>query len=265
MSGDRAGGGRTAPPSLAVLRAEPLPLVPPPPETFGNYLGATNAKTVARLVAAVRASLARDARLPLLLCGPRGSGKSHLARAFVAEAHAGGGEAVYLDLGALGSETACALLAAGGWGRYACLALDGIENLRGQRAREEALLSLLVDTGGGASGLFMTEAADGEIGKGWILPDVVSRLRAAEILHLKPPNEDERRAIVRAYFVARRMPVGESVLAWIETHAPRDLTSLGALSAALLHEAERRKRRITLGLAREVLRSMPGSERGGDL
>jgi chromosomal replication initiation ATPase DnaA len=111
----------------------------------------------------------------------------------------------------------------------------------------------------------MTEAADGEIGRGWILPDVVSRLRAAEILHLNPPNENERRAIVRAYFVARRMPVGENVLAWIETHAPRDLTSLGTLSAALLHEAERRKRRITLGLAREVLRSMPGSERGGDL
>jgi DnaA family protein len=235
--------------------------VPSPPERFANFLGSTNAAVLVRLGAYARACLERrGARAPvLLLRGPHGSGKSHLARALVAEVSEGGGGAAYLDLLGAGAETARALLAAGGWGRYACLALDGIEGLRGDRVSEEALLSLLVETAVQPMGVLLTDGSEGEIGGGWILPDVASRLRAAEVLRLRAPDETERRDVLRAYFEARRCPIREDVLDWLDAHAPRNLASLGALAGALLHEAWRQKRKISVGLAREVLGSMPGT------
>ncbi len=261
-SGPVRGRGRASP--RPVPRGEPLPLVPSPPDRFSNYLGSTNGTSVARLRAYARACLEEGGRRgSLLLLGPRGSGKSHLARALVAEVREGGAEAVYLDLAAAGTETARLLLAAGGWERYACLALDGIGALRGQRASEEALLSLLVESAAQPTGVLLTDGEEGEIGEGWILPDVASRLRAAEAVRLRSPDEAERLAVLRAFFAARRTPVGEAVLAWIDAHAPRDLTTLGALAGALLHESARQKRRIGIGLAREVLRSMSEVAVGG--
>jgi DnaA family protein len=233
--------------------------VPSPPERFTNFLGSTNAAPLVRLGAYARACLERGgACVPVLLRGPHGSGKSHLARALVAEVSEGGGGAAYLDLLGAGAETARALLAAGGWGRYACLALDGIEGLRGDPLCEEAFLNLLVETAVQPMGVLLTDGSEGEIGEGWLLPDVVSRLRAAEVLWLRSPDEAERRAVLRAYFEARRCPIGEDVLDWLDVHAPRNLTSLGALAGALFHEAGRQKRKISVGLAREVLGSMPG-------
>lgn len=255
--------GGTVPPATRV--GDPLPLVTPPPARFANYLGRTNAPVVARLEAHARHCLAgRAGPAPVLLLGPRGSGKSHLARALVAEVSSGGGEAAYVDLGAAGPETGRELLLAGGWSRYGLVVLDGVEVLCGGRGGEEALLALLVDLAAARTPVVLAARPDGVRGLAWSLPDVGSRLRACEVLVLRPLTDEERRAVLRDYFAACRVPVGDDVLAWLEARAPRDAKSLKTLASRLVHEGARRKRRINTSLAATVLRDVPDEPAAGD-
>lgn len=238
------------------VKGEPLPLVSLPTETLQNYLGETNVETVRRLAGFVEEALDGPPPIaPLLILGPRGSGKTHLARAVSYEIRRRGGEAICLELAAAGVGLGGQLLAAGGWSRYDCVVVDGLEILKGRRADEEALLACLVDVAHHGPPLLLTlRGGEIEMTGSWSLPDVESRLRACEVAVLQSPREDERREVLRAHFRAWGMPISDEVIDWLEAHAARDLKTLTSLATRLVYEAWRRKRKINPSFAGSVLR-----------
>jgi chromosomal replication initiation ATPase DnaA len=175
----------------------------------------------------------------IVLVGPRGSGKSHLAAIW-----AGLSGARFLAARALDTVSPPAALATGAL-VVEDLAEDGLDgrtlfhllNL----AREE-----------GASLLLTALGAPG----GWTIAirDLASRLRALPLVTLTPPDDALLRAVMVKLFADRQLAVDESLIGYLATHVERSFTAVRAAVEALDREALRQRRPVTRALAAELFR-----------
>ncbi len=182
----------------------------------------------------------------LLLVGPEGSGKSHLAALWTRAAGAtiihGGG------LGAQGAETpvaASALL---------------IEDADRVGEAEQRLFHLV-------NGALHTEAWVMVTGRNepdaWGLktPDLLSRLRLAPIVRLGAPDRELTEAVLFKLFSDRQLQVEPYVISYIATRMERSLGAARHLVAMLDRETLAKGRRVTRAMAAEVMREIaPGDE-----
>jgi chromosomal replication initiation ATPase DnaA len=173
------------------------------------------------------------------LVGPEGSGKSHLAAIFAE--HSG---ARFLAARSLGESHLPAALATGALvvedltpGRFDETALFHLLNL----AREEAAYVLLTAPSAPA---------------GWNLrtKDLASRLRAAPVVALEPPDDALLRAVLVKLFDDRQLAVDESLIGYVATRIERSFAAARAAVARLDAEAMRQQRAVTRSLAAEVMR-----------
>jgi chromosomal replication initiation ATPase DnaA len=175
----------------------------------------------------------------VLLRGPEGSGKSHLAAIWAREAGArmlsprvldGGEVPVALATGALVLENLAE-------DRFDEAALFHLINL----AREERAYVLITARSAPAT---------------WRInvPDLASRLRAVPIVALDAPDDALLRAVIVKLFVDRQLAVDESLVAYLATHIERSFAAARAAVAALDREALRLKRPVTRTLAGELFR-----------
>jgi chromosomal replication initiation ATPase DnaA len=180
----------------------------------------------------------------LLIVGPEGSGKSHLAAIFARRA----GAVTLLPEklpapGQLGSPTPAVLL------------LDGLDAV----ADETALFHLLNFTAGCGAYLLMT-ARRAPRGDSVGLPDLLSRLRRAPMLELSAPDDALLRAVLEKLFRDRQLTVEPGLIDYIALRLERSLGAARDFVADLDREALARGRRVTRALAAELLEREQGRE-----
>lgn len=174
--------------------------------------------------------------LALVLHGPAGSGKSHLAHLWRERT---GGALI----------PGCALqpLEPDQLARCRAVALDDAEG-----APEEALLHLYNCCGeSGASLLVVARAAPAN----WpvALPDLASRLRAAPSVSIALPDDALLAAVLVKHFADRQVQVAPGVIAFLVRRMERSFAAAGALADRLDRLSLSARRPIGLALARVAL------------
>lgn len=188
------------------------------------------------------AALGRIERWPdwpsraLVLHGPPGSGKSHLAL--------------------LWRERSAATLIAGDGlperDPSALAALPAVAVDNADRAAEEALLHLFNCCHESGASLLIVA---GEAPAVWplALPDLASRLRAAEAVGIGPPDDALLAAILVKHFADRQLRVAPGLVAYLVPRMERSFAAAAALAAQLDRLALSVGGPVGLRLARQAL------------
>lgn len=223
----------------------PLALRWPRRQRFEHFHAGANAAALAAVQA-----LALEPGAPwIYLHGAAGSGRSHLLMAACQAASAAGRRVQYLPLATL-SDHAAALRGVAG---SELLALDDLGAIAGNREAEHALFDLY--NRARAEGSALLFAADATpIRLGIELPDLRSRLGACIQFALKPLDDAERRAVLKAQASARGIELDDSVLDWLFARYARDLGALLDLLDRLDQASLAAQRRITVPFLRDFLR-----------
>lgn len=183
------------------------------------------------------------------LHGASGSGRSHLLLAACQAASAAGRRAQYLPLASM-SDHAAALRGVAG---SELLALDDLAAIAGHREAEHALFDLYNRARAeGSALLFAADAPPSQLGLQ--LPDLRSRLAACTQFSLKPLDDDERRAVLKAQAASRGIELDDSVLDWLFARYARDLGALLDLLERVDVASLAAQRRITIPFLRGFLR-----------
>lgn len=183
--------------------------------------------------------------------GPAGSGKSHLLQAVCARVP-GSGYFPLRELAALGPDVL------EGSESLACVCIDDMELVVGDRAWESALFRLYVEQDARRGRLLM--AADSPAA---LLPfglrDLASRLAAATACVLQPLDEDQQREALRLRAQLRGLELPDETALWLQRRYPRGMDTLLALLDTLDVASLAQRRRLTLPFIREVLGQPPGA------
>ena len=175
----------------------------------------------------------------LILVGPEGSGKTHLAHVWATQM-----DAALMPAEALAGADIDRL--AGG-----PVVLDDAERLAGDAAGEAALFHLLNFMGPGRPLLLTarTPARDWGIA----LPDLFSRLQAAPIATLAAPDDALLSAVLVKLFADRQVAVAANLIPYLVSRMPRQISAARHLVAELDAKALAEGRPITRQLAGEVM------------
>jgi chromosomal replication initiation ATPase DnaA len=185
----------------------------------------------------------------LALVGPEGSGKTHLAQIWAAEADA----EVIPGAGLTGAD----LPALAARGR---VAVEDAAGVAGDGAAERALLHLhnMVLAEGGRL-LLTAETPPAR----WpvALPDLASRLAATATAMLHPPDDALLAAVLAKQFADRQVTVPPGLIEWLVRRMERSLGAARDLVERIDAKALTERRAITQKLAAEVLDSPPPDRR----
>lgn len=201
-----------------------------PPPTFENFVVGRNAEALALLRAAIEA---RGERF-VYLWGASGSGRTHLLKAA-----ASGADAAYVAC-----ETNSVFDA-----ETALLAVDDVERLGA-----DAQIALFNRYNA------LRERGGCMIASGSVPPvqlplraDLLTRLGWGLVVQVHALEDDEKRQALAQHARARGFTLPDEVIAYLLTHAPRDMGALFATLDALDRHSLETKRAITVPLARAEL------------
>ena len=178
----------------------------------------------------------------LVVAGPAGCGKSHLAALWRARA-----AAVAVELGQVDIELAATLTENG----QPILIEDCDRTLAGIGV--ERTLLQLYNLAKAAHGNLMLTARQAPSAWRLQLPDLRSRLNSAMVAAIDAPDDVLLSSIAVKLFADRQVTVGEEVIAFLLSRGERTVGSLAAAVDALDRASIRLKRPITVPMAREVL------------
>jgi chromosomal replication initiation ATPase DnaA len=179
----------------------------------------------------------------MLLIGPTGAGKSHLAQIWADETGAalvGGDALATADIPELASagrvvvEDAAAVADSG----QAQTALFHLHNLLAQ-----------------SGGALLLTAATPPRDWGLTLPDLLSRMQATPITRIDPPDDALLSAVLVKLFADRQLAVAPNLIPYLVARIPRSIGAARALVAALDAAALAEGRPITRTLAAGLLDS----------
>ena len=233
-------------------RQLPLALRYPPDQRLDTFVAAPGG-ALAQLRALAQAGGAGDPAHErpdwILLAGPAGVGKTHLALAVCAAADAAGRRAVYLPLKAAAGRLRTALDALEG---SDVAALDGLDAIAGHRDDEVALFDFHNRArSAGLAVLYAAQASLDTLPLG--LPDLRSRLAQCTRIILSPLDDEGRLTVLRERAHRRGLSLDEAALDWLLRRVGRDLAGLTALLDQLDRASLAAQRRITVPFLRKVL------------
>ena len=174
----------------------------------------------------------------LVLVGPKGSGKTHLAHVWATAAEAvvvAGGALAAVDVPSLGPR----------------VVVEDAHAVAGNPGAEAALFHLhnLILPEGRL--LITASAAPRDWGLG--LPDLVSRMQAASLARLEPADDGLLSAVLVKLFADRQITVPPNLIAYLVPRIERSLLAAAGVVAALDAAALAQGRPVTRALAAELL------------
>lgn len=177
----------------------------------------------------------------VMLVGPAGSGKSHLASVWAERAGARVISAKALDAPAVPASLTTGALV--------------VEDIVPGEADERALFHLLNLARQQGDFLLLTaRTAPAQ----WTLnvPDLASRLRALPVVPLLPPDDALLRALIVKLAADRQLALDDSVVGYLATRIERSFSAVRQIVARLDEEGLRQRRAPSRVLAVEVVRDL---------
>ncbi len=192
----------------------------------------------------------------LMLVGPAGSGKTHLARIWATEAEAALCPATDLpggDLPALAARTRVAVedAAAVAGNPQAERALLHLHNLLAERPEARLLLTA------------RTPPRDW----GLHLPDLISRMQAVALVRIEAPDDTLLSSVLAKLFADRKTPVAPATIPYLVARMDRSLAAAHDLAARLDAMALAARRPVGPGMAARALHEAEAAgiaQPGGD-
>ncbi|EBA09895.1 DnaA ATPase domain-containing protein [Sagittula stellata] len=186
----------------------------------------------------------------MVICGPRGSGKTHLAHVW---AKLSGARILNADT--LAGADIPDLAAAP-------LCVEDVERIAGDRPAEEALFHLHNLALAQGHQLLMTAEREPSL---WplVLPDLKSRIMGAQVARLGAPDDALLTALLAKQFADRQITPGPEVLSYLTRHMPRSHAAARDVVAALDESSLADKKRVTRSMAAAVLARMASAGDGG--
>lgn len=176
----------------------------------------------------------------LVLAGPSGAGKTHLARLWAEDSGA-----AIIDAADLALDDLPAIAAAG------AVAVENADRIAGERLAEVALFhlhNLLLP-----AGRLMVTAATPPRDWGLVLPDLLSRMQAALLVPIDSPDDALLSAVLVKLFADRQIAVPGNLISYMVTRMPRSIAAARDLVAVLDLRALAEGRPVTRALAASVL------------
>ncbi|MGA7808835.1 chromosomal replication initiator DnaA [Bradyrhizobium sp.] len=175
----------------------------------------------------------------MLLVGPEGSGKSHLAAIWAEQSGARCTSAHNLTTADVPAELATGALV--------------VEDFRSGDVDERALFHLLNLAREDQAYVLITARVPPSALQ-IELRDLRSRLRALPVVSLQPPDDQLFRALIVKFCADRQLGIDESVVSYLATRIERSYAAARQAVALLDTEALRLGRPVTRALAAELLR-----------
>jgi chromosomal replication initiation ATPase DnaA len=180
----------------------------------------------------------------MVLAGPEGAGKSHLAAIWAQIAGARFAAARALDVAAVPSA-----LATG------ALVVEDVAELLEERALFH-LLNLAQED----SAYVLITGRTSPVSWNIQLRDLASRLKALPVVTLASPDDVLLRAVLVKLFADRQLAIDENLITYLATRIERSFAAARAVVDQLDREALRQKRPVTRALAAELLREVSLTE-----
>ena len=177
----------------------------------------------------------------LLLVGPEGSGKSHLAALWAKTA---GAAIVHGE--SLGAESAQVSV------HGSALLVEDADRVGDAEER----LFHLVNSALQIEAWVLLTARQGPDAWGLKIPDILSRLRLAPVVRLSAPETELTEAVLFKLFSDRQLQVDPQVIAYIARRIERSLGVARRVVAILDREAMAKGRRVTRAMASELMRKI---------
>jgi len=224
----------------------PLPLMPLRDNRFDNFVAGPNLALVETLK-----NLPDEPGSSVFLSGAEGSGKTHLLNALCVETRERGGRAFYLALKRLPKEAIASLQ---GLEQLDLVCVDDLHAVAGDGDWEEALFHSF-NRIREARGRLLVSSRERLSALGIGLPDLASRLAWGLRLQLQPLEDEDKMAVIRLHSEALGEILPDEVQAYLLKHHDRSMAALIQTVERLHEVALTVKRRITVPLAREVLKT----------
>jgi DnaA regulatory inactivator Hda len=183
----------------------------------------------------------------LVIYGPAGAGKTHLANVWRTKS-----QGALADVAHLADDPATLALSA------KAIGIDGAEMAAGAAAREQGLFHLynMLRENGGTLLLTAHRApAQWNIG----LPDLRSRLLAAPAIALAPPDDALLAALLIKQFRDRQIDIGMDVVDFLLPRMERSPAAIRHMVTTLDSASLAASRKITVALARHIVEAMKAS------
>lgn len=224
----------------------PLQLTPLRDSRFENFVEGPNGAVVNALK-----HMAVEPGSNIFLSGGEGSGKTHLLNAMCVDTRERRGRAFYLALKRLPKDAIASLQ---GLENLDLVCVDDLHVIAGDSAWEEALFHCF-NRIREANGRLLVSSRERLSALSLGLPDLASRLAWGLRLQLLPLEDHDKLSVINLHCDALGLTLPEDVQKYLLKHHDRSMAALihtveNLQQAALIH-----KRRITIPLAREVLKS----------
>lgn len=175
----------------------------------------------------------------VVLHGPKGCGKTHLAHVFAARSHA-----VFIDPARIGTQPADALLTGGhAW------VIDGLEAVR-----DEAALAQLINHARARGDYVFMTAAQPPAKLPLQLRDLQSRLAAMPEIALGLPDEALLMGVLAKEFADRQLRVAPDLLQYALTRLERSFEAAQQFAGWVDEASLATGKRVNLSLLRQLLR-----------
>lgn len=224
----------------------PLQLEPRRPDRFDDFIAGPNVNALA----AVR-QLLNEPGGSLFLSGPDGSGKSHLLNALCHEARENGLAAFYIAPKRLPEEAAASLE---GLQVLDLVCVDDLDSVAGNPVWESALFGCFNEVRA-ARGRLLVSSNQPLASLEFCLPDLASRLAWGVRQNLRLPDDDGKLEILQQRALTLRIDLPQDVQSYLLKYGKRDMSSLLLALERLKDAAFAGKRKITVPLAREILKT----------